>query len=850
MDTSLDNEERVKDLVSRMTLEEKVFQMLHEAPAIERLGIPEYNWWNECLHGVARAGLATVFPQAIGMAAMWDDQMMFDIADAISDEARAKHHDFAKQGKRGMSQGLTFWTPNINIFRDPRWGRGMETYGECPYLTGELAVNFIRGLQGDHPDYLKLVATAKHFAVHSGPEPDRHSFNVHPSQRDLVETYYPHFKKAVKEAGVYSFMCAYNRLFDEPCCGSEYLNSLLRDEWGFEGYVVSDCWAILDFYNPGDHEVVENAAQASALAVRFGTDLNCGSSYPALLEAVANGYITEEEIDVSVSRLILARMKLGMFDPPSMVPFAHIPYDVVDSELHRKLALEAARKSMVLLKNDNNTLPFSKNVSSVAVIGPNAHNVDALLANYNGYPSEPITPYQGISRKLPSANVKYALGSRYAEEFPYMTVIPSHILFTDETLSENGLQSEYFNNIDFRGNPEFSGFDPKVDFQWWTNSPKPGVSNDEFSVRWSGYLVPDVSGKYALGVEGFSGFRLYLDDELIVENFSLYHSMTDFKFMQLEAGKKYKIVLEFYQDNNTHPMVRLLWDKPGQNLKQEAIELAAQSDLVILCMGLSPLLEGEEMAVDIPGFFGGDRTDIVLPAIQTDLVKAIMELGKPTVMVLLNGSALAFNWEADNVPAIIEAWYPGQAGGQAIADVLFGDYNPAGRLPVTFYKSINQIPDFSDYSMDGRTYRYFKGEPLYEFGFGLSYTTFDYSELNIDTQVMADESFDVSVLVTNTGSMDGDEVVQLYVSYPDNHMAPIRSLQGFRRVFIPAGESREVKFNISPDQIGLFHPEHGKVVSAGKIHVYVGGKQPDSISLKNGNVVMSKVEILGEFICR
>ncbi len=845
LDTSLSFEERAADLVARMTLEEKIAQMSYEAPAIERLGIPAYNWWNECLHGVGRAGLATVFPQSIGMAAMWDSNAMLRIGDAVSEEARAKHHDFVAKGKRNIYQGLTFWTPNINIFRDPRWGRGMETYGEDPWLTGELAVNYINGLQGDDPRYLKLVATAKHFVVHSGPEPDRHKFDATPSDRDFVETYIPHFKRTIQEANVYSVMCAYNRLYGEPCCGSKYVESLLRDDWGFTGYIVSDCWAIRDFYNKGDHEVVETVEEAAAMAVRAGTDLNCGNSYPALLEAHRLGLVSEEDIDKCVTRLMVARMKLGMFDPPSMVKYTSIPIEVVDSEKHRQLALEAARKSMVLLKNDNNMLPLSKNVKRVAVIGPNANNLDVLLANYNGFPSEPITAYAGIAQKLPGARVAYAPGSRLADEFPHMQIIPSARLFTDASRNENGLKGRWYSNMSLEGEPSYEGIDQEIDFVWWTSEPKPGIPNDTFSVEWTGFLVPEVSGEYALGGDGFSGYEIFLDGESLILFRNPHHPDMKYKKLRLEAGKAYEIRIKYYQRDSTYPMMKLVWEVPGQNLKQQALDLAKESDLIVLVMGLSPRLEGEEMDVHVPGFAGGDRTRLSLPPVQTDLAKAIFALGKPTVLVLMNGSAISFQWEAENIPAILEAWYPGQAGGAAIADVLFGDYNPAGRLPVTFYKSVEQLPPFDDYGMDGRTYKYFTGEPLYEFGFGLSYTTFEYKNLVLPKQIQAGEVLDVLVDVTNTGAADGDEVVQLYVSYPGNPSAPIRSLQGFERVFLTSGETKTLAFSITPEQMALFHPEHGLAVTAGQLLISVGGRQPDEKALKSSRVLQKSMEVVG-----
>ncbi|MBN1905974.1 MAG: glycoside hydrolase family 3 C-terminal domain-containing protein [Deltaproteobacteria bacterium] len=813
---------------------------------LSALGIPEYNWWNECLHGVARAGIATVFPQAIGMSAMWDDSMMYRIAHAVSDEARAKHHAFAAQGKRGYYQGLTFWTPNINIFRDPRWGRGMETYGEDPYLAGELAVDYIKGLQGDDPRYLKLVATAKHFVVHSGPEPDRHRFNATPADRDFVETYIPHFKKTVQEAGVYSVMCAYNRLYDKPCCGSSFLEGLLRDEWGFKGYIVSDCWAVKDFYKEGHHEVVETVEEASAKAVKAGTDLNCGDSYPSLVEAVKMGLVSEAEIDTCVTRLMVARMKLGMFDPQEMVPFASIPYSVVDSKPHQELALEAARKSMVLLKNDRGTLPFNKSVKQVAVIGPNADRLESLLANYNGFPSNPVTPYQGIKAKLPQAKVTFAPGSRLAEEYPYMEVMDPACLFTNAELSENGLQAEYFNNDKMEGEPLVKRVDPTIDFTWWTSAPAEGLVYDRFSVRWSGYLVPPVSGEYAIGGEGYREFKVTLDDQLMGKWDAVHHPHLEYEKVVLEAGKPYKLEVEYRQWETEYPTMKLFWDVPNRNLKQEALDLARASDVVVLCMGLSPYLEGEEMKVKVAGFAGGDRVKIGLPQAQTDLIKAVMQLNKPTVLVLLNGSALAINWEAEHVPAIFEAWYPGQAGGAAIADILFGDYNPSGRLPVTFYKSEEQLPPFDSYDMEGRTYKYFRGEPLYEFGYGLSYTNYQYRDLSVPNEICAGDTASISVEVTNTGTYDGEEVVQVYVSHPEITDGPIRTLQGFKRIFLKPGETRTVRFELQPIQIAVYHPQSSMYVSEGVVSFAVGGMQPGGKALREGHVTVAKSFVKGE----
>ncbi len=824
---SLSLDERVEDLLSRMTLEEKISQMMNDAPAVERLDIPRYNWWNECLHGVARAGLATVFPQAIGLAATWDAELMCRIAVAISDEARAKHHEFIRRGKRGIYQGLTFWSPNINIFRDPRWGRGMETYGEDPFLTGRMAVSFVQGLQGEDPRYLKVIATPKHYAVHSGPEPDRHSFDARINTRDLRETYLPHFEMVVKEAHAFSVMCAYNRYEREACCGSQkLLAKILREEWGFEGYVVSDCGAIQDIYQY--HKVVETPEEASALAVKSGCDLNCGSAYKKLLDAVKKGFISEEEIDTSLRRLLRARFKLGMFDPPEIVSYSQIPYSKVDCEEHRKLALEAARASVVLLKNENDLLPLGKDIGSIAVIGPNAHDVEALLGNYNGTPAQPITPLQGIKDKVSGkTTVHYALGCFWADNLPSFEVVPSSVLFATEIGERiQGLKAEYFNNRDFEGEPVFSRIDRNIDFNWWDGAPREDFDDDNFAVRWTGELVAPVTGAYILGGEGFNGFRIYLDDELLVEFDGSHHPRKTYKTVNLDAGQSYKLKVEFFErSENAH--MKLLWSVPGRDYEREAMERAKESDVIILVMGLSPRLEGEEMDVEVEGFAGGDRLSLELPAAQIKLMKAMHSLGKPIVLVLLNGSALAVNWAQQYIPAILEAWYPGQAAGEAIADVLFGDYNPAGRLPVTFYKSVDQLSSFEDYNMEGRTYRYFKGEPFYPFGYGLSYTRFKYTDLIVPQTTRGDQDVLISVDVENAGKREGDEVVELYVTDVEASVpVPVRSLKGFKRVRLKPGEKKTVRFTLKPRDLSLIDSEFKRVVEPGVFEVAVGGKQP------------------------
>jgi len=851
-DPSLPIEIRVNDLISRMTLEEKVSQMSHEASAVDRLGIPEYDWWSEALHGVARAGKATVFPQAIGLAATWDSDLMFRVATVTSDEARAKHHDSVRNGRRGIYEGLTFFSPNINIFRDPRWGRGMETYGEDPFLAGRLAVQFVRGLQGNDPRYFKTVATAKHYAVHSGPEPDRHTFNAVVDQRDLRETYLPAFRAAVVEGGVQSVMCAYNRTLGEACCASDLLlRQILRNEWGFNGYVVSDCWAIQDIY--ATHRLVATAPEAAAMGVAAGTDLNCGVTYDSLVAAADLGLITEEQIDISLARLLRARFQLGMFDPPHQVPYADIPITVNDSEPHRQLALEAARKSIVLLKNEGNLLPLSKDLGVLAVIGPNADDVETLLGNYNGIPSQPVTPLEGIRRKVGQrTEVLYARGSEIAQGLPSFEVVPSSALrssFQGEPVP--GLVGEYFDNHEWSMTSPgayTARVDSDIDFNWWEDPPLPGIRADSFSVRWHGQLVPPETGHYALGVRVFGHARLFLDDSLIVEYSDRHVVLTQWADVELTAGEPRSITVE-YQDRRADASLQLLWSRPASDLRDRALAAAMAADAVVMVLGLSPRLEGEEMRVDVPGFSGGDRVDIGLPEPQEELIRSIAALGKPVVLVLLNGSALAVNWAAQNVPAILEAWYPGQAAGEALADVLFGDYNPAGRLPVTFYRSIEQLPPFADYAMAGRTYRYFDGDPLFPFGHGLSYTTFGYSDLVLPSQIRTGEPLVLSVAVENTGNLAGDEVVQLYLSHLDAAVpVPIRALQGFARVFLEPGERRIISFTLTPRQLSLIDEDFRRVIQPGVIQISVGGKQPGfggRADAHTTGVVSGRVTIVG-----
>ncbi len=702
----LDLESRLSDLIGRLTLEEKILQMEHKVPAIDRLGIPQYDWWNECLHGVARAGVATVFPQAIGLAATWNEHLIFQMADVISTEARAKHHEFARQGQREINQGLTFWSPNINICRDPRWGRAQETYGEDPFLAGRLAVQFVKGLQGDHPVYLKTVATPKHFAVHSGPEADRHHFDARIEERDLWETYLPHFEACIREARAHSIMCAYNRLEGDACCASyRLLTNILREQWGFDGYVVSDCWAISDIYER--HDLADDAPAAAAMSVAAGCDLNCGHSYRHLLQAVADGLITEEEIDVSVRRLFRARFKLGMFDPPERVPYAATDFALNDCAAHAGLAEEVARQSLVLLKNENQFLPLSKELGVIAVIGPSADDTEVLLGNYNGTPSHPVSILAGIR------------------------------------------------------------------------------------------------GAVADGTEV------------------------------------------------THtPGCPLLAGDPREVAAQQlvAVSAAKRAEVVVFVGGLSADLEREEFEVEAEGFAGGDRTDLDLPRVQHELLVALHETGTPVVLVLLNGAALSVTWAADHLPAILEAWYPGQAAGPAVAAALFGDLSPAGRLPVTFYRCADDLPPFDDYAMAGRTYRYFEGDPLFPFGHGLSYTRFEYCDLDIPESIRAGDPLPVSVTVRNAGERLGDEVVQLYVSAREaSAPVPRRSLQGFRRITLEPGASEVVDFVLQPQQLGRFDERLTWVVDPGAYEISIGGKQPGFKGLANAHstgVLTGRIRLL------
>ena len=837
---------RVNDLVSRMTLEEKAAQLLYTAPAIPRLGVPEYNWWNEALHGVARAGYATVFPQSITIANSWDEDLMLDVANAISDEARAKYHEFIRRGDHGIYHGLTFWSPNINIFRDPRWGRGHETYGEDPYLTGRLGMRFVQGMQGSDPKYLKTVATAKHYAVHSGPEPLRHKFNAMVSERDLRETYLPAFRTLVKEGGVYSVMGAYNQFRGHPACANDELYGILRNEWGFKGYIVSDCWAVSDFYNFQGY--ARDAAEAAAQAVKAGTDLECGVDYNHLTDAVSRGLLTEGDIDRAVKRVMTARFKLGMFDPDSIVEYAQIPYSANCSDFNRSLARQAARESIVLLKNENNFLPLKGDVKTIAVIGPNADNWEALVGNYNGIPKDPVTVFKGIKAKAASCiEVLFAEGSDLAPGVHNLFPVPSCYLETPD--GRQGALGSYYDNRDMNGEPLFTRVDDNINFYWDNDSPHYLMPADNFGIHWVTDLVAPVSGTYFLGTWASSAYELWLNGEMIMSFRGEHHGFHKEVPVKMKAGERYRIEL-YYRNYSGDADMKLLWATPRENILDEAIATASKADVIVLALGLSQRLEGEEMGIKIEGFEGGDRTSLSLPAVQEELLSAMIATGKPVVVVLMNGGPVSSVQAHERAAAVILAGYSGVEGGDALADVLFGDYNPAGRLPVTYYNSVDQLPPFENYDMKERTYRYFTGTPLYPFGYGLSYTTFSYSDMAMPGKSVAGQPVTVNVTVTNTGTIAGDEVVQLYLTDEKaSTPRPLRQLEAFERIFLKPGESIRLSIILKPEQFSMINDKDIRVIEPGWFTISVGGKQPGfkgDTDQQFTNVVTRRIRLSGK----
>ncbi len=843
--TSLTTEERVNDLVSRLTLEEKVAQMLNAAPAIERLGIPAYDWWNEVLHGVARTPFyVTAYPQAIGMAATWDTSSLKLMAHYSALEGRAVHNKATSLGKNNERyMGLTYWTPNINIFRDPRWGRGQETYGEDPFLTAKLGVAFVRGLQGDDEKYLKAAACAKHYAVHSGPEPSRHADNFNPSPYDLWDTYLPAFKELIVDANVAGVMCAYNAVDTQPCCANNQLmDDILRKQWKFDGYVTSDCWAIDDFFKY--HKTHPDATTAAVDAVMHGTDLECGETvYYTLVDAVKKGLITEQQIDISLKRLFTIRFRLGMFDPVEMVKYAQTPESVLEAPEHTSHALKMAQQSIVLLKNENNTLPLKKTIKKIAVIGPNADNKISVLGNYNGTPSKVTSLLEGIKEKLGNG---------------VEIIYEKAINFTNDTLlsysnyqhqysweGKQGIQAAYYNNKDLSGTPVAEKIETDIDNFWQEGSSV--INNlraNDFSIRYSTNFKASANEILSFEVEADDGYRFIVNDSIVINAWQRNRWGAGTYKLATQKDSVYKIVLEYWQGGGK-ANVKL---RTGHFMKTNFTHLSQrlkEVDAIIYAGGISPQLEGEEMPVNAPGFNGGDRTSILLPKVQTELLKALHASGKPVVFVMMTGSAIATPWESENIPAIVNSWYAGQSAGTAIADVLFGDYNPAGRLPVTFYKSDNDLPGFMNYDMTGRTYRYFKGQPLYPFGYGLSYTTFSYSQLELPAQVEKGKAITLTTTLQNTGTQQGEEVVQLYLQFPQvKGKAPLKVLKGFQRIALNAGEQKQVSFVLTPDDLSLINEKGVTYFPQGNITVSVGGGQPDTKNKTISNVITQAVKIL------
>ncbi len=861
LDPNLPAAERAKDLVSRMTLEEKVDQFEDWATAIPRLGIPDYQTWNEALHGVARAGYATVFPQAIGMAATWDPNLVHAEGNIISEEARAKYNQAQREGNHRIFFGLTFWSPNINIFRDPRWGRGQETYGEDPYLTSRMGVAFIEGVQGPDPDHPRAIATSKHFAVHSGPESTRHIADVDPSARDLEETYMPAFRATVTEGHVGSVMCAYNSIDHYAACTNKMLlEDHLRNAWGFKGFVVSDCGAIVDVYQ--GHKQQPDIEHAAAQSIEAGTDLSCSIWTPGfntLAKAVKDGLVSEDLITQSAERLYTARFKLGLFDPQGSNPLDKIPFSVVADANNCAQSLKAAEESIVLLKNDG-TLPLNK-PKKIAVIGPEADLLVSILGNYVGTPLHPVTPLDGMIEEFKSSPILYAQGSTLADGVG--VPVPRTAFYNDG----KRLKTEFFATSDWTGRPVAVTTSPDIQADWENAKPVPEVQTKNYSVRWTGTLAAPAAGHYVFSVEAADSFpyspaesyKFILDGKVISEgSLRAGHDLSVMGSFHAAPGasptappvetfaKDITIPVDF-TDSKPHQFelwyshsadragggVTLKWEAPAEAQLNAAIDAAKQADVVVAFVGLSPQLEGEEMKINIDGFDGGDRTKIALPAAQQKLLEALAATGKPLVVVLQSGSAVALNWAKDHANAILEAWYPGVDGGTAIARTLAGLNNPSGRLPVTFYTGVDDLPPFTDYSMKNRTYRYYTGKPLWSFGYGLSYTQFKYSPIKLSSATLkAGDPLTATVTVTNTGSQSGDEVVEAYLKTPQSD-GPIHSLVAFDRVSIQPGTSRDVTLKIDPRSLSSVDDQGNRSILPGEYKLSIGGAQPQDTTAKS-----------------
>lgn len=843
-DTSLTAEQRADDLIGRLTLTEKVKLMRNGSPAIPRLGIPQFEWWNEALHGVGRNGFTTVFPITMAMASSWDDELLEKVFTAVSDEARAKNNEARKRGRIDRYQGLSFWTPNINIFRDPRWGRGQETYGEDPYLTEKMGLAVVRGLQGpEDARHRKLLACAKHFAVHSGPEWNRHSFNIENlPARDLWETYMPAFKALVQKGKVAEVMCAYQRIDGEPCCGSaRYEQQILRDEWGFDGVITSDCGAIGDFYKPGRHGVSKDAAAASAKAVLAGTDVECGAEYNKLPEAVERGDISEADIDRSLKRLLVARIVLGDFDPEETVEWAKIPSSVIACKEHKQMALDMARKGTVLLMNKNGALPlnkygsgidnrgmknkkeldgvFTSTNSSIVVMGPNAADSVMMWGNYSGFPTQTVTVLQGIRNK--AGNVKYIRGCG-------LTRGEVHESRFDKITSpdgKRGMKATYRNNTGHKGEPVATAYlTEPINLSNGGNTVfAPGVNLENFSARYEGTYTATENEKLQITLQCDDRGVLTVNGDTIIDvekrSDKLGHKTTE---IDIVAGKRYDIKLDYTQ---RHDMATLQFDIASKSnpTREKLLAEIGDAGTVIFVGGISPRLEGEEMRVDEPGFKGGDRTSIELPQVQRDMLAMLHEAGKKVIFVNCSGSAMALVPESEHCDAIIQAWYGGERGGEAVADIIFGDYNPSGKLPVTFYKSTDQLPDFEDYRMAGRTYRYFKGEPLFPFGHGLSYTTFEAGKPSYNAR-----KGKLTVEIKNTGDRDGEEVVQVYMRNTADTEGPIKTLRAYKRIGLKAGEKQTAVIDLPRESFESWDTATNTMrVVPGKYELMVGNSSAD-----------------------
>ena len=816
--------QRAQALVAQMTLAEKASQLQHDSPAIPRLGIPAYNWWSEGLHGVARADVATVFPQAIGLAATWDTPLVQRVGDVIGTEFRAKFLDkVAADGSSTIYRGLTVWSPNVNIFRDPRWGRGQETYGEDPFLTSRMGVAFIQGLQGPDPSRPRVSAAVKHFAVHSGPEADRHKEDVKVSPRDLVDTYLPAFHAAVTEGRAESVMCAYNAVDGEPACANErLLKHYLRDEWKFQGHVVSDCGAVADIHLDWAHHYVKTPEEAVAVAVRAGTDLICDfggnkTAAPATtVAAVQQGLLSEAELDRALYRLFDVRLRLGLLELTGQRAFAEITSRDFDTPPHRALNLESARRSLVLLKNDG-LLPLKSAPRRIAVIGPNADSVDALVGNYNGTPSRPITLLAGLKARFPGARIDFVEGTGWVA--PPLEDVPASSLCADAACTRAGLQLERFGNTRLEGAPSSAASTPQAAFKWgW-----PDAYDRKESARWSGFVRASESGEHLFRLKGNRGYRIWLDGQLVVDLWDIAWP-TSTRGVTLKAGQTYALRVEALQTGWEGDQ-RLQWSRPGAN-DEAALAAAREADLVVFASGLTWELEGEEMTVLAPGFAGGDRTSIELPAPQLRMLERLAALDRPLVLVNFSGSPMTFGAATQKAAAIVQAWYPGGEGGQAVAELLAGDFSPSGRLPLTFYRSVEQLPPFKDYGMQGRTYRWFKGEASFPFGHGLGYSRFTYSQPRLArSRVAAGQGTRISVLLKNEGPREAAEVVQLYAQR-SGPAAPERTLVAFRRVVLRAGESRRLSFDLDAKATSVVRADGKRVVEAGPVSLWIGGGQP------------------------